>query len=280
VVRTIWRWIQKDTSSTDWLIVLLTGVIAVTAYLQWRAISGQLTEMKKATRATREATYATCKSTEIARRTLIEIQSGGSDTHNAATSAITQAVAATRSQAAEIEVERQNISGFSPGGHAASKVGIRNTGKSAALAIHIIAESKIMKRGKEPKEFIYSKPSHDTYNTGSLYPTDPPGEFPIAVWENGQARSLSAPDIAEFEAGNWYLLTYGRITYRDIFGGHHWATFCSFAERDPPPLQPVHHSKCAAYNHIDEIPLPNPVVSKSQDQMPEIVCKPPENSSN
>jgi hypothetical protein len=52
----IWLWIKHDTSSTDWLIVVLTAVIAGTSYLQWR-----------------------------------EIRSGGTDTHDLAVAAKTQA---------------------------------------------------------------------------------------------------------------------------------------------------------------------------------------------
>src|SRR5437879_6079754 len=34
----VWTWIRRDTTSTDWLIVLLTAVIAGTSYLQWNEI--------------------------------------------------------------------------------------------------------------------------------------------------------------------------------------------------------------------------------------------------
>ncbi|HEV3308055.1 MAG TPA: hypothetical protein VGZ91_16565 [Candidatus Sulfotelmatobacter sp.] len=34
-----WVWIRNDTTSTDWLIVILTAVIAATSYLQWREIN-------------------------------------------------------------------------------------------------------------------------------------------------------------------------------------------------------------------------------------------------
>jgi hypothetical protein len=34
----VWTWIRQDTTSTDWLIVLLTAVIAGTSYLQWHEI--------------------------------------------------------------------------------------------------------------------------------------------------------------------------------------------------------------------------------------------------
>jgi len=40
----VWNWVRKDTSSTDWLIVLLTAVIAGTSYLQWREIRAGSTD--------------------------------------------------------------------------------------------------------------------------------------------------------------------------------------------------------------------------------------------
>jgi hypothetical protein len=52
----LWGWIQRDTTSTDWAIVGLTAVIAITSYLQWS-----------------------------------EIHAGGKDTHDLAEAAKTQA---------------------------------------------------------------------------------------------------------------------------------------------------------------------------------------------
>jgi hypothetical protein len=37
-VTTLWQRIKRNTTSTDWLIVLLTAVIAITSYLQWHEI--------------------------------------------------------------------------------------------------------------------------------------------------------------------------------------------------------------------------------------------------
>jgi hypothetical protein len=47
-----------------------------------------------------------------------------------------------------------------------------------------------------------------------------------------------------------FLITFGKLTFRDAFGNPHWTTFC-FAEPPPLPNEFRDMPNCASYGNMD-----------------------------
>lgn len=124
--RRAWDWVKHDTTSTDWLIVFLTAVIAGTSYLQWN-----------------------------------EIRAGSADTHTLAVAAKTQAEAASHTASvAEHQLELSErpwvtadagiVSPFTfdiHGAHITLQFILKNTGHSPAVGIWIETTFFILGQG-------------------------------------------------------------------------------------------------------------------------------------
>ena len=58
----------------------------------------------------------------------------------------------------------------------------------------------------------------------------------------------------ELLAGRAYILTYGKITFSDVFGGDHWITFCAASPR--AAMQYSDAKECVEYNDTDSNEVP------------------------
>jgi len=124
---------------------------------------------------------------------------------------------------------------------------LSNIGKTAATKIHIKSVVSILFVGEEPD---FSYPSERTVHTitGNLYPGEPPYLLPIVMLEGkNKPHMVTQSEYESFIHGVKYEVTYGQVTYRDIFGVNHWSKFCGYGPGSFASL----HGKCAEYNNTD-----------------------------
>jgi hypothetical protein len=267
----------KPDQTPWWKVILeVAALIAVIAYTiaawqQLGVMGGQLSEMQKSTKAAHEAAYIACVSAQIARGTLLEIQSGGLDTHSAAVGTILQAVAVTRGEAAQLVVVYESLK-------AGTDVDItfpfqiKNVGKTVAKNVKAVYEPSVLDVGKEPN-FRYSAKSYNHGEIGAQNPGDESGTIPNYVWDGDNRVKYSVSNMKNFGDAKAYLSIYGKITYSDIFGVKHWTTFCNHRFGVVASV----YGKCAAYNQTDSnkaIESPKSI-PKDPDSIPKVTCVDP-----
>jgi hypothetical protein len=267
-----------------WIIVINgAGVIlsVIIAMIYW----GQLKEMRKATRASASSAYAACENAQIARSTLLEIQSGRTDAHGVAVSSIYQGIAATQSQSAALTpfIDPLNLR---VNENIAFSSRFQNTGRTAAKNVQFSARVVFLGRYEDP-DFSYPplQTAHMSigrmYSGGSSYAGDRSLQPSISVLnKDGSVVKAEAKDLSDFNEGKKDVIAYGTIEYSDIFGVKHWTRFCTVNQKftDVGTIKDSGHPKCAAYNRDDT----NQAVSyntnpntPSPTALPEIDCVKP-----
>lgn len=241
-------------------------------------MNGQLEQMQTATRVAEQGAYVACENARIARSTLIEIRSGGVDSHNLSVGSLGQAAAVTRAEAAQIKMSQvPDPSSITNGQPINIGIVVQNIGKSAAHKMHLQLQIIRMETGKEP-DFRYPISPMNEFWIGSIFPND---SFPYQVTmatKDHRSVPISDPEYKLFISKKIYFSVYARLTYVDIFGINHWIHFCGRYGHDPRTQYSVRYPKCAAYNNTDDIPIPkgaSSAVTVANDLPPEITCKPP-----
>jgi hypothetical protein len=261
-----------DVKTGEWWLIGINGLLLIATIIIACIYYHQLKEMQKATKATQQSAYASCLSAELARSTLLEIQSGGADTHKLAIGTLTQAAAATRAEAALMKLKFDDLNPPEPY-TVGSKVSIENVGKSAALDVRIEFEVRVLPIATEGK-FIYSSPAMNTTQIGFFYPKAPET---INVYLRDSDRNPMKVDphvIGDVNHLRKYVVVYGKVAYRDIFGVSHWIHICNHGKIED--ARHGQYAKCAAYNQMDETLVAEARIPPSADAPPEISCKKPE----
>jgi hypothetical protein len=219
---------------------------------------GQLKEMRKATKESARSAYAACENAQIARSTLLEIQSGRNDAHGVAVSSIYQAVAATPSDSATLTPYIDPIS-LRLNGSIAFLFRFQNTGRTAARNVRFLARVIFVGRNEDP-DFSYPplRTGHMNigrmYSGASSYAGDRNLQPSISVLnDDGSVFKAGTQDLSDFNEGKKDAIAYGTITYSDIFGVKHWTRFCTVNQRlsDVGVVLDSGHKKCADYNRDD-----------------------------
>lgn len=176
--RRAWHWVKHGTTSTDWLIVFLTAVIAGTSYLQWK-----------------------------------EIRNGSTDTHTLAIAAKTQAEAASHtaimterqlemSERPWVSADAEIISPFTfdiRGAHVSIQFILKNIGHSPAVGIWIETTFFILGQG-HPNPVIEQKKVCDLIQQRSPDPRSLGYTlFPGDQISQNITVNLNAVDIKKFE---------------------------------------------------------------------------------
>jgi hypothetical protein len=253
----------------------------------------QLHEMRKSTTAATRAAYAACVGAQISRSALLEEQAGSIDTHSLAIGSIAQAAAVTRAEAAQIKITFNLAAPIRPDMKTAAVITVENIGKTAAHDVKIQREFHLMDTGIQP-DFHYSGNRLNIDRIGSIFPNDPHKIF-SAVTKPGVAipttladfeasiSTLSESDYKRYVSGDAYFASYGRITYKDIFGTSHWVQWCDHVDylgKIESRESIANHKKCGAYNSTDNQSL---VSNQSSTPVPpitlppEVDCLKPEN---
>jgi hypothetical protein len=235
--------LEKDIKTGErWLIkigaagVIMNVVIALIYY-------GQLREMRKSTNAATSAA-------ETADKTLKEIRSGSSDTHELAVQAKNQAdrakeiAAQTLAQATAANKLAENA-GESLANSKASirpwvdaqkivskadlnegtvtvNVEVVNSGSSPALHAVTYMEARPM-CGADAQDF----PSHPPYASNRESHPSTAMLLPNTSAELDHVFDVSHIDMIELNARSCTLYTYGTVTYCDIYRHFHWQHYCA-----------------------------------------------------
>ena len=257
----LWRWLKHDTSSTDWFIVSLTAVIAVTSYLQWKEIhaGGEDThKLAEAAKAQAEKAETISNSMQQAVRQLTD--SAGAAQKQA--KAAQDGVSAIRAQMQQDQRPLLKIiPSFDVG--KASRVGdpvegtvsIQNIGKTPAIDVSVSWHLTMVPNVPGAMHFLYPRNKNWGTTTGAVYPNDPPDVerafWIVDEWDgkgNAPERRFTQSEFDDAAAGRALFVLYGKANYTDGFGVSHWTQFCSWA-----PLAHVMYwaKDCTSYNRTD-----------------------------
>jgi hypothetical protein len=109
---------------------------------------------------------------------------------------------------------------------------IANTGKTPGKHIEGDVIATVLNKGDIPSlgDFSIGHPHNRLYPVGIIYPGSSPIPMTIPLVKYGAlAAETIVPDETlrkDIADGNRFIIFYGRITYDDVFGIHHWSQFC------------------------------------------------------
>jgi hypothetical protein len=243
--RKAWRWIKKDTRSTEWLIVLFTAVLAVTSYFQWQVIrSGSTDTHTLADAAKKQADKAEAISAAVA-KAADQMERSANQAENTAKQSGAQAKAAMDASNRQskdaldaaigsLQLDQRPwvylpkyvlLNEPEEDKEITITIGIFNSGKTPA--IDVSPRYQVFVGNTEPPETDFTKVNQDESH-GLLPPGDTEISFktaPLKVFGN----FLSA-----YNSRVSYLYVHARIDYRDVFGVSHWTSLCIFHTHGRP----------------------------------------------
>lgn len=233
------RW--KLTSTVNKMIAIATIVsaastltYAVFTYLQWRVLSEQIAEIKKGSNDTH--TLATAADTQSKQAIEQTKKMGESITKTDKLIGATSDLAKEAKRSADIANEGVKLTrkalrldqrawvgplavnkiSIKPGVENELEIVITNTGKTPALNMESHVMLHFMPASK-PMTFGYLPPKERVVDT--LYPH---GQITLMT----SKFILTIPQMEYLKMSESILYTYGKITYKDIFGESHLTTFC------------------------------------------------------
>jgi hypothetical protein len=271
---------QKEIRKAEhWLIGIGILTICVNTLI-FLVYYGQLKQMRRSTDAASRAAYASCMATEFSRRTLVETMGGEKLTEQAARASSNQAQAAIASEAPELEATMGGIP-LQPNHALRCKYTITNVGKTGAYHLNIQMRSVIIGPQSDPV-FTYPKNQTGGVSNSSLAAGHhiPPNDDMTNSVRNpdGTERIGTNKDFEDINAGRQDFMFYGKATLTDVFGVHHWMTFCSWYHQYPvDQLVNAGHPRCAEYNQRDTQAVSEETTTKPPAATPpEIPCSPPQ----
>ncbi|MGD0799386.1 MAG: hypothetical protein ABR910_16845 [Acidobacteriaceae bacterium] len=259
---------------------LAAAIYAGIAKRQLQAMNKTYGEIRKQTKAAEGAAYAACINAQIARGTLLQVQSGSEETRDMTISSAYQAAASTQSQIAQIALTFKDPPTVKIGQAIGIPFFINNSGSTSGYNFNGIVRAEFMPRGDDPS-FTYPIKGELKMSAarvdGSFAPNTHTA-MAYAVDQNGTAIKATQTDVDDYAAGRKDMLIYGKLSYIDMFHIKHWRRFCTASEQfASPEAASTGHQKCADYNQNDT----NTILYKPQsplrppDQIPEISCPKP-----
>jgi hypothetical protein len=237
MVSRVWLWIRQDTTSTDWLIVLLTAVIAGTSYLQWH-------EIKSGGRDTHELALAAGKQADKMK----DMSDAAEKIRQAAEGMVTQEQRiADNAQKSLNASSKQNKAGLDASIGASrldqrawvASVGMgmdppevgkkghgfvtwNNSGKTFARRVKPLCHwAFVPKEILSEVELTKLVPPVDT--TSSIGVLAPNAQYKTII----EGREPINASLQTELLSSWYTYLWGEITYEDIFKRSHTTVFCS-----------------------------------------------------
>jgi len=204
----------------------------------------------------------------------IEMRSSGTDTHDLAVAAKTQAenigkqipelqktakatedaVAFARKNARLDQRPWLGISfgtqSFNVGDEVAEQFHVVDTGRTPALNVHGMAVTLFVRKG-EVLNFSYD---HGTkIEMGTMLPNAPQDAISVLIPSGVPKTTKITPlkwtkEMSDgLRAGDGYVVVYGMLNYTSIFGANHWIRFCA-----PSTTMRFNQQECTAYNDVDK----------------------------
>jgi hypothetical protein len=238
--KTICKWWQdlKDPGVSNRTIALATVIIAIATGFTWREVhSGSAQTDKLVTAATTiQAALGTAnKNNQTALAQTLTQSKTALDASIANSQLDQRAWLGFGEMQAPFEVGKQFLVHFS----------FMNNGKTPALNVSAKHEVRFIKVG-ESLQFTYKDVSGEPSRTIILPNAGMKADF---IANGGQITS--PPMVEAIRANQMRIFLYGKATYDDVFGGHHWVTFCDgFDSRG--------WGACPEYNETGDTQSKNP----------------------
>lgn len=154
---------EKPTGKVHWInhaTFYLSVILAVLTAGTIRVYYLQLQQMIHVTQATEDAAYDACMSAKIARRTLLELQSGEADTHRLVAGTVAQASASTLGESAFLTVVPPGLAADPKAGQNLNlAMQLVNIGRTPAKNVKTRVTARLLKTNEEPQTFIPRKNS-------------------------------------------------------------------------------------------------------------------------
>lgn len=276
------HWINYATFILSVILAVLTAGTIVVYYLQ-------LKEMIHATNAAQDGAYAACMSAKIARSTLLELQSGEQDTHNAAAGTMLQASAAAQGQSGFLAMTMSRAFTFTSPDDSNPKnwkdlsntvFNFSNLGRTSIRDLRIAFTVQVLPQDMEPKNMRNTK-HLNTQRGGIIPPGTSSGAEPFITDKDGKIIHVDAIPMEDFRSGKIWVVNYGHAEFKDIFGTNHWQTFCGYWDTTSQVNQShpkERHNQCADFNRQDSnllFSMPKAETTHSISPVEEIVCTAP-----
>lgn len=230
-------WVKRDTTAPDWLIVILTAVIAGTSYLQWREIRASSTDTHTLAQAAdaqakkmTDVSAAADKIRQAAQDMVIQDQRIADNSKKSldasnqqSKAALDASIAASRNdQRAWVAIMDVRFDAPEVGKFLAGSVTWNNSGKT--FAKHV---SALCHFGFVPAPI----PDEKTLVTMAGVSPAPVGSIgvlaPSAQYKSPLKSSVPVTETDKERISTWYTYIWGEMTYDDIFGHTHSTIFCS-----------------------------------------------------
>lgn len=245
-------------SAEKWMI-WLTGAIVVVgllqfgaAFMQWRAIAGQLEEMKSGGVDTHALANAASDQADAAQ----QFSDTAEDINGRMSEAVDQLSAAAENAKAGIEatqsalrqeqrawVGMMQITGIPEVGKPFHMtVLFQNTGRTPAM--DFVSQERMIPLASG-QEFApnWAAKAPGIHSHALLFPNQ---SFTAVVKSSGQDVAVDQPALDFVSNGKMTLFVFGRACYKDVFRQKHWIRFCE--SYDPAGKDWV---ACAKFNEID-----------------------------
>ena len=238
----VWIWIRRDTTSTDWLIVLLTAVIAGTSYLQWHEIKSggqdthdlavhakeQADKMKDMSEAAEKIRLAAEGMVTQEQRIADNAKLASEASNRQSKTALDASIAASRNdQRAWLGIHAMGVVLPIETNHPLKiNFATVNSGKTAASDTtgHIyVTWSDHPITTKLTENLTQSTPT----TKRTLFPGVPYTSEFIAL----RADEMTEDRVKAFKDGNIWLYAYGNVSYTDVFNRPHETSYCAVSAK-------------------------------------------------
>jgi hypothetical protein len=130
---------------------------------------------------------------------------------------------------------------------------VSNFGKTPAREVRgdIIA-TELMKGEGPAFDFSVGHP-HNSFYAGAIFLGSPvPVSINVQRYGAHTATPISSSELKQdLESQKAYIIFYGEITYKDIFGKQHWTRFCTGSGKAIEGSPDDVLKKCITYNDVD-----------------------------
>ncbi len=256
----VWGLVRKDTSSTDWLIVILTAVIAGTSYLQWREIRAGSSDTHdlavaagEQVKKMKDMSDAANKIREAAEGMVTQEQRIADNAQKALDGSNKQSKAALDASINQFRDEQRAWVGF-PLGEVTDDIAVgkspkgllrlQNNGRTPAIKVASETQAGVI-CGGFPRRPPYTVPETDSLMT--IMPGAPPiNGYPVNLVTD--SLPLKEKDLLFTKVPGCELYIYGKVTYSDTFSRLHWQHYCASWKKGTPR----DFLGCSFYNDGDQ----------------------------
>jgi hypothetical protein len=226
-------------STSDWIMSIATIVIAVGTLVSAGAIYMQYREMHEGGAQTDRIIAADERIASAMEGTLGEAKRSLDAT-------ITQNRLDQRAWVGPIEMGI-NDPPVHVGSRLVATIVLTNSGKTPALDVATLASIEFVDKDAILNPH-YQIDKTDQVSRSVIQPgmKEIITTLPVSSPTGSGAGTMGTKDFTEIQSGKSIVYVFGKITYRDVFGGKHFATFCGFLNRNMTTLRP-----CKTYSQAD-----------------------------